>query len=106
MTPLDWIFLAFPLLMAVWGYAQGLLVGALSLGGFAAGAFGGSRLGPMLLNEGSASPWAPLVALGAAVLTEPGDQPWWVLADPEGHEFCAFPPEAVATNDEDAEVAV
>jgi hypothetical protein len=29
-----------------------------------------------------------------------------VLADPEGHEFCAFPPETVATNDEDAEVAV
>ena len=67
-TPLDWIFIAFTLLMAVWGYAQGLLVGALSLGGFAAGAFAGSRLGPMLLNEGSASPWAPLAALGAAVL--------------------------------------
>jgi hypothetical protein len=29
-----------------------------------------------------------------------------VLADPEGAEFCAFPPETVATNDEDAEVAV
>jgi hypothetical protein len=27
-----------------------------------------------------------------------------VLADPEGHEFCAFPPEPEATNDEDAEV--
>ena len=47
-----------------------------------------------------------LVALGATVLREPGEQRWWVLADPEGHEFCAFPPEAVATNDEDAEVAV
>jgi S1-C subfamily serine protease len=67
-TPLDWIFIAFTLLMAVWGYAQGLVLGALSLGGFAAGAFAGSRLGPMLLNEGSASPWAPLAALGAAVL--------------------------------------
>ena len=33
-----------------------------------------------------------LVALGATVLTEPADgTPWWVLADPEGHEFCAFP---------------
>ena len=68
MTPLDWIFVAFTLLMAAWGYAQGLLVGALSLGGFAAGAFVGSRLGPSLLNEGSASPWAPLTALAAAVL--------------------------------------
>lgn len=47
-----------------------------------------------------------LVALGATVLREPGEQRWWVLADPEGHEFCAFPPEPVATNDEDAEVAV
>ena len=46
-----------------------------------------------------------LLALGATVLREPGDQRWWVLADPEGNEFCAFPPEAVATNDEDAEVA-
>jgi hypothetical protein len=67
-TPLDWIFVVFILLMAVWGYAQGLIVGALSLGGFAAGAFAGSRLGPLLLNEGSASPWAPLTALAAAVL--------------------------------------
>ena len=68
MTPLDWIFLAFTLLMAVWGYAQGLVLGALSLGGFVAGAFAGSRLGPMVLNEGSASPWAPLAALVAAIL--------------------------------------
>lgn len=46
-----------------------------------------------------------LLSLGATVLTEPGEQtPWWVLADPEGHEFCAFAPEPVATNDEDAEV--
>ena len=47
-----------------------------------------------------------LRALGATVLREPGDDPWWVLADPEGHEFCAFPPEQTATNDEDAEVPV
>jgi hypothetical protein len=47
---------------------------------------------------------ADLVALGATVLREPGEQRWWVLADPEGHEFCAFLPEIVATNDEDAEV--
>ena len=50
-----------------------------------------------------------LLELGATVLSEPGTSPWWVLADPEGHEFCAFPavpPEALATNDEDAEVAV
>ena len=45
-----------------------------------------------------------LLALGASVVTAPGDEPWWVLADPEGHEFCAFLPQADATNDADAEV--
>jgi Trypsin-like peptidase domain/Colicin V production protein len=54
--------------MAVWGYAQGLIVGALSLAGFAGGAFLGSRLGPLLLEEGSRSPYAPLMALLAALL--------------------------------------
>ena len=47
-----------------------------------------------------------LLALGATVLSEPGAVRWWVLADPEGHEFCAFPPEPAASNDEDAEVPV
>jgi Trypsin-like peptidase domain/Colicin V production protein len=66
-TPLDWIIVAFTALMAVWGYAQGLIVGALSLSGFAGGAFLGSRLGPLLLEEGSRSPYAPLVALVCAL---------------------------------------
>lgn len=53
-----------------------------------------------------------LLALGATVVSEPGAQRWWVLADPEGHEFCAFPADGAedtaddATNDADAEVAV
>ena len=54
--------------MAFWGYAQGLVVSALSLGGFAVGAFVGSRLGPLLLDEGSKSPYAPLFALMGALL--------------------------------------
>jgi len=54
--------------MATWGYAQGLIVGALSLAGFAGGAVLGSRLGPLLLEEGSSSPYAPLSALVGAVL--------------------------------------
>jgi hypothetical protein len=66
-TALDWIIVAFTVLMAVWGYAQGLIVGALSLAGFAAGAFLGSRLGPLLLEEGSESPYAPLFALLGAL---------------------------------------
>ena len=68
MTPLDWGILVFTLAMGVWGYAQGLIVGGLSLGGFVAGAFLGSRLGPLLLNEGSESPFAPAVALLGALL--------------------------------------
>ena len=69
MTLLDWIIVSFVALMAVWGYAQGLIVGALSLAGFLGGAFAGSRLGPLLLEEGSHSPYAPLFALvGALVL--------------------------------------
>jgi hypothetical protein len=66
-TPLDWIILAFTALMASWGYAQGLIVGALSLAGFAGGALLGSRLGPLLLEEGSRSPYAPLAALIGAL---------------------------------------
>ena len=68
MTPLDWIIVGFTVLMAIWGYGQGLIVGALSLAGFAGGAFVGSRLGPMLLEEGSESPYAPLSALLGALL--------------------------------------
>ena len=68
MTALDWIIVAFVVLMAAWGYAQGLIVGALSLAGFVAGAFAGSRLGPLLLEEGSESPYAPLFALIGALM--------------------------------------
>ena len=68
MTTLDWIIVAFTVLMAVWGYGQGLIAGGLSLVGFAAGAFIGSRLGPLILEDGSHSPYAPLSALLGAVL--------------------------------------
>jgi hypothetical protein len=67
-TSVDWIIAGFTLLMAVWGYAQGLIVGALSLVGFAGGAVLGSRLGPLLLEEGSNSPYAPVFALVGALL--------------------------------------
>jgi S1-C subfamily serine protease len=67
-TGLDWVIVAFALAMAFWGYQQGLIVGVLSLGGFAIGAFVGSRLGPALLPEGSHSPYAPATALAGALL--------------------------------------
>jgi hypothetical protein len=68
MTAIDWIIVALTVLMAVWGYAQGLLVGALSLGGFLGGGFLGSRLGPLLLEDGSRSPYAPVFGLVGAFL--------------------------------------
>jgi hypothetical protein len=67
-TPLDWFIVAFTALMALWGYAQGLIVGALSLAGFAGGALLGSRVGPLMLEEGSSSPYAPLAALLGALV--------------------------------------
>jgi S1-C subfamily serine protease len=68
LTGLDWLIVAFALAMGLWGYQQGLIVGLLSLGGFAIGAFLGSRLGPALLPEGSHSPYAPATALAGALL--------------------------------------
>ena len=68
MTGIDWIIVGFVALMALWGYAQGLVVSALSLAGFAAGAFAGSRLAPLLLEQGSSSPYAPLFSLVTALL--------------------------------------
>jgi hypothetical protein len=68
MTAIDWIIVAFTLLMGVWGYSQGLIVGALSLAGFLGGAFLGSRLGPLLVHDGAHSPYAPLFALIGAFL--------------------------------------
>jgi hypothetical protein len=34
---------------------------------------------------------AHLLAAGASQVRGPGVDPWYVLADPEGNEFCAFP---------------
>jgi S1-C subfamily serine protease len=65
-TVLDWAIVAFTLALALWGYRQGLIVGALTLGGFGVGAFLGSRLGPLVLSQGHDSPYAPLCgAIGA-----------------------------------------
>ena len=68
MTAIDWIIVGFTLAMAFWGYAQGLIVGALSLAGFAGGAVLGARVAPLLLEEGAKSPYAPLVSLICAAV--------------------------------------
>ena len=68
MTVLDWAIVSFTLALALWGYRQGLIVGVLTLVGFGAGALAGSRIGPLLLSEGSKSPYAPLCAALGALL--------------------------------------
>ncbi len=66
MTVLDWGIVAFTLALAIWGYAQGLIVGVFTLSGFTLGALAGSRLAPALLSQGAHSPYAPMfAALGA-----------------------------------------
>lgn len=67
-TVLDWAIVAFTIALGMWGYRQGLIVGALTLLGFGAGAIAGSRLGPLLLSQGSESPYAPLCAALGALL--------------------------------------
>jgi hypothetical protein len=68
MTTLDWIIVALVALFGVIGSRRGFIVGALSLVGLIAGAIVGARIGPLLLPDGSRSPYAPLFALAGALL--------------------------------------
>jgi S1-C subfamily serine protease len=67
-TKVDWLIVAFTVLLAMYGYAQGFIVGALSLLGFGIGAFLGTRLAPLILPGGSHSQYAPLFGLVGALL--------------------------------------
>jgi uncharacterized membrane protein required for colicin V production len=67
-TTLDWLIVLFVAVLALFGLRQGFIVGVLSFGGFAVGAFVGTRLGPLLLPQGSASPYAPAFGLVGALL--------------------------------------
>jgi S1-C subfamily serine protease len=67
-TELDWIIVAFAAILAAFGFRRGFIVGLLSFGGFALGAFLGTRLGPLLLPQGSSSPYAPAFGLIGALL--------------------------------------
>ena len=68
MTPIDVIIIVFAALFAVVGFARGFLIGALSLAGFVAGAYLGTRFGPQLLRDGNQSPFAPLFGLLGALI--------------------------------------
>lgn len=67
-TTLDLIILAVVAVLAVYGFLQGFVAGALGLAGFALGAYLGTRYGPRLLPEGKASPYAPLFGLMGAIV--------------------------------------
>jgi S1-C subfamily serine protease len=67
-TAIDWLILAFTLLLAFYGYLQGFIVGALSLMGFAIGAFLGTRIAPLLLPDSSQSQYSALFGLVGALL--------------------------------------
>jgi S1-C subfamily serine protease len=67
-TKLDWIIVVFAAILAAFGFRQGFIVGALSFAGFAIGAFLGTRVGPLLLPRGSASPYAPAFGLLGGLL--------------------------------------
>jgi S1-C subfamily serine protease len=62
----DWIVIGVVVASALYGLSRGLVRGALSLAGFALGAYLGARIAPSLLSNGS--PYSPLVALGGAIL--------------------------------------
>jgi S1-C subfamily serine protease len=67
-TWLDWVVVAFAALLAARGAQQGFLAGALALAGVVAGAVVGGRLANAVLQSGSHSPYAPLLAIVGALL--------------------------------------
>ena len=64
----DLIIIGFTLILAIVGFRQGFVSGALALAGFLGGAYLGTRLVPLLLPDGSSSPYAPMFGLMGAFL--------------------------------------
>ena len=68
MTVLDLVIVGFAAIFAFIGFARGFFVGVLSLAGFVAGAWIGTRFGPQLLSDGNQSPYAPFFGLFGAII--------------------------------------
>jgi S1-C subfamily serine protease len=66
MSTADWVVLGVVAVCALYGLVTGFLRGALSLAGFAFGAYLGARVAPQVLGDASA--YVPLVTLAGAVL--------------------------------------
>jgi len=67
-TRLDWIALGVVALTGLIGLRKGLVASLLAIAGIAAGAVLGARVARLVLHGGAHSPYAPLVALGGAVV--------------------------------------
>jgi S1-C subfamily serine protease len=68
LTGIDWVILGAVVLLALFGWAQGFIAGVLALAGFAAGAWLGTRIAPLVLEDGRESTWAPAFALVGAIV--------------------------------------
>ena len=68
MTTIDALILVFAVAMAIVGWRRGVIVSALSLAGFAAGALVGTRLAGAVVSQGAESPYTPLFGLVGALL--------------------------------------
>jgi S1-C subfamily serine protease len=68
LTGIDWVILGAVVLLALFGWAQGFIAGVLALVGFAAGAWLGTRIAPLVLEGGRESTWAPAFALVGAIV--------------------------------------
>ncbi len=68
MTGLDWLIVSATVLLALTGYARGLIVAAFSLTGFVGGAVLGTRVAALLLPGGSSSPYPAAFGLLGGVL--------------------------------------
>jgi hypothetical protein len=68
MTIIDITIAVFVVALGAIGYERGLIRSALPLIGFVGGAFCGGRLAPTLLDEGSESPYAPVITVMCGLL--------------------------------------
>ena len=113
LPPLQWDGLSLtavdaPALAAFWGAALGGRVRELGDGGFRIDP-GPQRPGREIVRIAPVRSLSPdparvhvdvrlpgrtpdaLLAAGARIVRSPGAEPWYVMADPEGNEFCAYP---------------
>jgi S1-C subfamily serine protease len=68
MSAIDIGIIVFALALATIGWERGLIGSAMPLAGFIGGVAAGARIGPALLEGGSESPYAPLVAAVGGIL--------------------------------------